>query len=71
MVFEWYVTLIIYLVSFALSATILFIVDWNKLVSPRFKTDNWPIVLYLFCSLIAAFILGSFAIQMVEIGMGI
>ncbi len=71
MVLDWYVLLIVYLVSFALSASILFIIDWSKLISPRFNTDNWPIVLYLFCSLLAAFILGSFAIQIVEIGMGI
>ena len=66
---EWYVQLIVYLISFGMSSSILYTLDWKKIISPRFQNDNWPIIVYFFFSVITAFLIGTFGIVIVEIGM--
>ncbi len=66
---QWWIQLIVYLSSFALSATVLFTLDWKKFISPRFQNDSWPTIVYIFFSFVLAFIIGLFAITIVQIGM--
>jgi len=66
---EWYVQLVIYLLSFSLSATVLYTIDWAKIIAPRFQNDNWPIILYLFMATICALLIGVFVLTITTIAM--
>lgn len=59
LVIPWYGQMIVYLISFGISLSMLSMVDWHKILAPKFHNGNWGIVFWIMCSFAMAYLIGS------------